>query len=228
MIEEPNTREMKLLTLAMHPETPDMEALSAIRKLRVIGNDKGGIASIGYMSDQSWDHPLTHLLKYKNIELNRLRERVAQLEAEITNSQRLRKVWHQRWKAAKAASDRAKLDTSAPKLEQCLATLKQVVDLASMHIAASERSGSEASVRQSPHNNPNLGSARSHDPAIALHGALTYEWQTVGPIYQAARRGGCTAKSQQTIYNRLLKLSALGVIEQGQASGVVKMWRLKP
>lgn len=228
MIEKLNTKEIKLLTLAMHPETPDMEALSAIRKLGVIGNSKGGISSIGYLNDQSWEHPLTHLLKYKNIELNRLRGRVGQLEAEVTNSIRLRKVWHQRWKAAKAVSDQAKLDTSAPRLEQCLATLKQVAELASLHIAASANAGSEASVKQSPHNNSKVSPARSHDPAIALHGALTYEWQTVGPIYQAARRGGCTAKSQQTIYNRLLKLSALRVIEQGQASGVVKMWRLKP
>lgn len=228
MIDQSNTREMKLLTLAMHPETPEMEALSAIRKLRVISNDKGGISSISYPGEPNWENPIGPLLKHKNFELSILRTRVSRLEADLSRSDRLRKVWHQRWKAAKAASDQAMHENASPRLEQCMATLKQVMELASSHIAASANAGSEASVKQSPHNNSNLSLARSHDPAIALHGALTYEWQTVGPIYQAARRGGCTAKSQQTIYNRLLKLSALGVIEQGQASGVTKMWRLKP
>lgn len=227
MIDQSNTREMKLLTLAMHPETPDMEALSAIRKLRLIGNDKGGISSISYTGDPNWENPIAPLLKHKNFELGILRTRVSRLEADLSRSDRLRKAWHQRWKAAKAAYDQATHENAAPKLEQCLATLKQVMELASLHIAASAKSELETCAAKSP-NAPKLSPARSLDPVIALHGALTYEWQTVGPIYQAARRGGCTAKSQQTIYNRLLKLSTLGVIEQRHASRTTKMWRLKP
>jgi hypothetical protein len=52
-----NSKELKLLTLAMHPQTPDVEALAAVRKLGAITNKRGGIKYLVYENDQEFLFP---------------------------------------------------------------------------------------------------------------------------------------------------------------------------
>lgn len=57
MINYGNSKELKLLTLAMHPQTPDAEALAAVRKLGAITNKRGGIKYLVCRNDQEFNLP---------------------------------------------------------------------------------------------------------------------------------------------------------------------------
>ena len=49
-----NLKELKLLSLAMHPNTPNAEALAAVRKLGKMTSKRGGVRDLVCMNDEEF------------------------------------------------------------------------------------------------------------------------------------------------------------------------------